>query len=156
MRFIWWESAMNAEREQLTPQQRLTISRQALIAQLMGEQAYPDAPDDNTNQPPRRARNAHRTYWSAVAGNVVRRWWRRHPANAAGQIARPLLERYAREHPTKLIAVGAATGALVVLVKPWRLLSITAVLAAVLKTSDVADLVTTLMKKTANPRKDAS
>ena len=90
-----------------------------------------------------------------MAGSVVRRWWRRHPANAAGQLALPLLERYAREEPAKLVAAAAATGALVVLVKPWRLLSITAVLAAVLKTSDVADLVTTLMKKTTNPRKDA-
>jgi hypothetical protein len=93
---------MNGDREPLTPQQRLTISRQALIAQLSGEQP-------------------HR----------------------------------AREEPAKLVAAAAATGALVVLVKPWRLLSITAVLAAVLKTSDVADLVTTLMKRTTNPRKDA-
>jgi hypothetical protein len=31
------------------------------------------------------------------------------------------------------------------LVKPWRLLSVTALAAAVLKTSDVADMVTTLM-----------
>jgi hypothetical protein len=30
-------------------------------------------------------------------------------------------------------------------VKPWRLLSVTALVAAVLKTSDVADMVTTLM-----------
>jgi hypothetical protein len=85
---------------------------------------------------------------------VVRRWWRRHPANAAGQLARPLLERYAREEPAKLVGAAAAAGALVVLVKPWRLLSITAVLAAVVKTSDVADMVTTLMQKNANPRKD--
>jgi hypothetical protein len=150
-------NAMNIEREHLTPQQRLTVSRQALIAQLYGEQSYPDEID--AAEGPRRHRSGNassRPYsWSAVAGNVVRRWWRRHPANAAGQLALPVLERYAREEPAKLVAVAAATGALVVLVKPWRLLSITAVLAAVLKTSDVADLVTTLMKKTTNPRKDA-
>lgn len=148
---------MNIERDQLTPQERLTVSRQALIAQLYGEQSHPDEIDAAEGPPPHRGGKAGaRPYnWSAVAGNVVRRWWRRHPANAAGQLALPVLERYAREEPAKLVAAAAATGALVVLVKPWRLLSITAVLAAVLKTSDVADLVTTLMKKTTNPRKDA-
>jgi len=54
--------------------------------------------------------------------------------------------------------VAAATGSLLVLVRPWRLLSATAVLAAVLKTSDVADLITTLMSKSPSsprpPRKD--
>jgi hypothetical protein len=86
---------------------------------------------------------------------VVQRWWRRHPAHAVGQLARPVLEHYARQEPAKLMAVAAATGAVLVLVKPWRLLSVTAVLAAVLKTSDVADIVNTLMQKTTSPpRKD--
>jgi len=148
---------MNIERDHLTPQERLTVSRQALIAQLYGEQSHPDEIDAAEGPHPHRSGKASaRAYsWSAVAANVVRRWWRRHPANAAGQLALPVLERYAREEPAKLVAAAAATGALVVLVKPWRLLSITAVLAAVLKTSDVADLVTTLMRKTTNPRKDA-
>jgi hypothetical protein len=53
------------------------------------------------------------------------------------------------------MAIAAATGAAIVLVKPWRLLSLTAVLAAVLKTSDVADVINTLMhQKNTSPRKD--
>ena len=69
-----------------------------------------------------------------------------------------MLEHYARKEPVKVMAVAAATGSLLVLVRPWRLLSATAVLAAVLKTSDVADLITTLMSKSPSsprpPRKD--
>lgn len=91
--------------------------------------------------------------WTSVARGIVLRWWRRHPANAAGQLARPLLERYAREQPAKLITAAAGTGALLVLIKPWRLLSITAIIAAVLRTSDVADLLTTLMRIQSTPRK---
>jgi hypothetical protein len=148
---------MNAEHEELTPQQRLTLSRRALIAQLQGDRDrsadwLDAAPDASPRQGDDGRRRGHP--WSEVASRVVRRWWRRHPANAAGQLARPLLERYAREQPAKLIAAAAATGALVVLLRPWRLLSITAMLGAALKTSDVADLVTTLMKKTGTPRKD--
>jgi len=146
---------MAADRQPLTPQQRLALSRRALVAQLKGDRPEADQVDLYAFPvPAARPAAFDRFAWSSVARGVVRRWWRRHPANAVGQVARPLLERYAREEPAKLVGAAAAAGALVVLVKPWRLLSITAVLAAVVKTSDVADMVTTLMQKNANPRKD--
>lgn len=143
---------MAAEPDALSLQQRLAISREALVSQLHGR----SAPLDERSQPEELPRNpaAIQFGWSGVAMNVARRWWRRHPANAVGQLARPLLERYAREEPAKLVAAAAATGALIVLAKPWRLLSVTAVVAAALKTSDVADLVNTLMQKNTTPRKD--
>ncbi|WP_162585596.1 hypothetical protein [Variovorax sp. RA8] len=154
------ETPVAAERESLTPQQRLAISRRALVAQLQGREhraSNGEPADEAAAQQTRRETIIDRVAWASVTRNVVQRWWRRHPANAAGQLARPLIERYAREQPGKLIAAAAGTGALVVLIRPWRLLSITAVLAAVLKTSDVADLVTTLMHKNPNspPRKDS-
>jgi hypothetical protein len=158
----------STDRAPLTPQQRLAISRRALVRQLNGgEDAHSTArePDDdleyahNSDVPGAPAHEAasrgRDNIWSSVARGVVQRWWRRHPAHAAGQLARPVLEHYARTEPVKLMAVAAATGAVLVLVKPWRLLSLTAVLAAVLKTSDVADIVNTLMQKTTSPpRKD--
>ncbi|VTU21593.1 hypothetical protein [Variovorax sp. PBL-E5] len=145
---------MAPELRTLSPRQRLALSRRALVAQLHGDEPRQARASDDASSAPRRERNADRFAWASLARGVTRRWWRRHPANAVGQLARPLLDRYAREEPAKLIAAAAATGALVVLIKPWRLLSITAVLAAVLKTSDVADLVTTLMQKNTSPRKD--
>ncbi|RIX76677.1 hypothetical protein [Acidovorax cavernicola] len=152
----------------LTPQQRLAISRRALVRQLNGGEpdtptphrafAASDADDDleyahhdtDSGASPASPGRRHNV-WSAMARGVVQRWWRRHPAHAAGQLARPLLEHYARTEPVKLMAAAAATGSLLVLVRPWRLLSATAVIAAVLKTSDVADLVNTLMQKPERP-----
>jgi len=158
------------QRPPLTPQQRLAISRRALVRQLHGgedardERHLASEPDDDleyahhdasTGPSPEPHARGNGNVWGSVARSVVQRWWRRHPAHAAGQLARPLLEHYARKEPAKLMAAAAATGALLVLVKPWRLLSVTAVLAAVLKTSDVADVVNTLMQKTSSPpRKD--
>jgi hypothetical protein len=157
----------STDRAPLTPQQRLAISRRALVRQLNGgEETHRTArePDDdleyahNSDIPGAPAREAasrgRDNIWSSVARGVVQRWWRRHPAHAAGQLARPVLEHYARTEPAKLMAVAAATGAVLVLVKPWRLLSLTAVLAAVLKTSDVADIVNTLMQKTTSPPRE--
>lgn len=169
------------ERSSLTPQQRLALSRRALVRQLNGDadaandDAQPRAErdreledeleyafDDPSAAAPRRKRHpqnprrGRNNVWLSMGRGVVERWWRRHPAHAIGQLARPLLEHYARKEPAKLMAAAAATGAVLVLVKPWRLLSTTAVLAAVLKTSDVADLVNTLMRKTTSlPRKDS-
>jgi hypothetical protein len=154
------EMPVATERESLTPQERLAISRRALVAQLQGREHRADVREpveEAAAQPTQRESIIDRVAWASVARSVVQRWWRRHPAHAAGQLARPLIERYAREQPLKLIAAAAGTGALIVLIRPWRLLSITAVLAAVLKTSDVADLVTTVMHKNPNspPRKDS-
>lgn len=132
--------------EALTAQQRLALSRRALMQHLRGD----DEVQTSKGMPKKAGIVSNflsRTSYGAVIRNVTERWWSRHPANAAGQLARPVLERFAQQQPVKLIAVSAGIGALVVLAKPWRLLSITALLAAVLKTSDIADMVTTLMKR---------
>ena len=156
----------------LTPQQRLAISRRALFNQFDEEdddQFEVDAHVANRGSPdgmnaqfaapnPRRQKPGFLDGYIkgfpalAVARNIGERWWRRHPANAVVQLARPVLGRYARQKPAKLIAIAAGTGALLVLVKPWRLLSVTALIAAALKTSDVADMVTSLVHNTTNDR----
>ncbi len=141
----------------LTPQQRLAISRRALLRQLHGdhpEETLPPPYADEDDAYPYQPQVGEHVAWVSVARRLGERWWRRHPANAVGQLAKPLLKRYAREQPFKVLGTAAGIGAAVVLIKPWRLLSITAVLAAVLKTSDIADLVTTLMQNNSTPRKD--
>ena len=140
---------MPIDRDALTPQQRLAVSRRALVQQLRGE-APPAAPERARAGPqPRRAGRPSlfdRIAWLPVARSMAERWWRRHPANAVGQLARPVLDRYARENPAKLVAAAAAAGAVIVLVRPWRLLSVGALVAAALKSSDIADMVTTVMR----------
>ena len=160
----------DAERSFLTPKERLAISRRALVRELNGDDE-PDhrprgrpgaAPQEPAGMPsvddaggPGHPFRGHQR-WISMARSMTERWWRRHPAHAMGQLARPVLEHYARKEPAKLMVIAAATGAAMVLLKPWRLLSFTAVLAAVLKTSDVADVVNTLMQKNTSPRKDPS
>ncbi|MEJ7687246.1 MAG: hypothetical protein WKG52_09795 [Variovorax sp.] len=142
---------MAAEHENLTPQQRLALSRKALVYQLQGGRPAPRASDAASASPSDRPAGLLDHFaWTSVARSMTQRWWRRHPANAVGQLARPLLDRYARDQPVKLVTAAATIGVLVVLVKPWRLLSVTALLAALLKTSDIADIVTALMHKRSN------
>jgi len=152
---------MPIDRNALTAQQRLAISRRALVNALNGG-TPPELPSRTRLHPSGPTTPGHglsgflnKFEWAAVGRKVVERWWRRHPANAASQLARPFLDRYAKEQPAKLVLIAASTGALIVLVKPWRLLSVTAVVTALLKSSDIADMVTTLMHKNSSfPRKD--
>lgn len=60
-------------------------------------------------------------------------------------MAQPVLARYAREKPLQLIGIAVAVGAAAVVVKPWRLISVGAVLAATLKSQDMTRLVMSLM-----------
>jgi len=138
--------------EVLTAQQRLALTRRALISHLRGDDEPQDSTSRSIQQPGAIAGLLARSSYATLARNLIERWWSRHPANAAGHLARPFLERYARQQPVKLLAISAGVGALVILIKPWRLLSVTALLAAFLKTSNVADMVTTLMDKKNNRR----
>lgn len=147
----------------LTPQERLALSRRALVNQLRGGKpdsaqtdgfgrAYNANLDNEVHggRPPRPG-VLDRFAWTSMAKKVGQRWWRRHPANTVGQLAQPLLQHYARDQPLRLVTIAAAVGAVAVLVKPWRLLSVTAVLAALMKTSDLADVVNTLMHARPEP-----
>lgn len=144
---------MSADVPELTPQQRLAVSRRALLHHLQGRDAN-GLPDPKHHRPAAASGLLSAMPWGTMARNVVGRWWSRHPANAVGQLARPILQRYADEQPVKLMAGAAAVGALLVLVKPWRLLSAGALAAALLKTSNVAGMVTSLMESKDKPRKD--
>lgn len=139
---------MPAEQPRMSAQQRLAISRHALISHLQGD-------DESRPQAPDRSSLFGGLAWAPVARGVARHWWQRHPLHAASQLARPVLEKYAREEPLKLVAVAAAVGAAVVLTRPWRLLSASAVLATAFKTSELAGVVNALMQRKTSPRKDS-
>ncbi len=140
-----------------SPKQRLAASRAALLAQLSGDAPAPVSHPPGDGAPHASAATGWlgTVPWLPLGRRVAARWWRRHPANAVLQLARPALERRAREQPAQLMLAAAATGAVLAVARPWRLLSATALLAMLLKTSDVADVVTTLMHNNEPPpRKD--
>jgi hypothetical protein len=152
---------MTIDNSMLTPQQRLAISRRALFNQIdfvaegdKTEEQPQTHPRERELPPARRRGILDGIPWLQVGKSVAERWWRRHPANAMTQLAHPVLQRYARKQPVKLIGIAAGAGAVLYIVKPWRLLSLTAILAGLLKTSDIADMVTTLMGQNTGSHRD--
>ncbi|MBG9388131.1 hypothetical protein [Caenimonas aquaedulcis] len=72
-------------------------------------------------------------------------WWRHHPAHMALEVATPVLSSYARKHPAQFLGIAAAVGAVVVVARPWRLMSATGLVVALLKSSQLSNIVMSAM-----------
>ena len=131
----------------MTPAERLALSRLAIIEHLERRERRHDphsverdeerADNDGTARPPRRAGRG----WFGGAVNAAKTWWNHHPAQLALELANPALQSYARRKPFQLLGISAAFGAALVLTRPWRLVSLTSVLIAVVKSSQLTSVV---------------
>ena len=92
--------------------------------------------------------------WMATASHALRSWWRYHPAHMAVDIATPALSSYARRRPVQFLGIAAAAGALFFLARPWKLISVTGVLVALVKSPQVASLIMSAMSSSQNPKDD--
>ncbi len=92
--------------------------------------------------------------WVGHMRRAVRTWWRYHPAHMVADLASPLFREYARHRPLQLLAISAAAGAVVVIARPWKLISVTTLAVAVLKSSQLSHLLMAAMSA-ADFRKDA-
>ncbi len=145
----------------LTPQQRLAASRRAIVQSMHRDQrehSHGDRPDgasaqaaDAEDDPYVGTSRSNRTHSSGLNGlwRSVRRtasaWWRSHPACLAVDVVHPMVEKYAQANPLKLIGLAAAVGAAVVVAKPWRLISITGVLVAALRSTQMSSLIASVL-----------
>ena len=91
--------------------------------------------------------------WFSIARHSVRAWWEFHPARVVGVIAQPVLANYARKRPWKLVGIAAGVGAVVVVTKPWRLVSVGGLAVAALKSSQVSNFALTFLSNRKNNRK---
>ena len=73
-------------------------------------------------------------------------WWQAQPARLALEVAEPLFVRYTQAHPVRVLAVAAAAGAAFVLLRPWRLISITGLLVAALKSTQLSALAAAVLR----------
>ncbi|MDM0032263.1 hypothetical protein QTI33_08995 [Variovorax sp. J22P271] len=133
--------------ESLSPKEKLALSRAELLA-AMGDPGGGRL-DGSIDQPlPEPVRPL-----SARGGAAfVSRWWRRHPVSSALELLEPGLERYARRNPARLVGYGAGFGSLLVVLRPWRLLSLGAAVALVFKASNIAGEVASAIRTPAEPR----
>jgi hypothetical protein len=132
-----------------SPQARLAASRKALIRQMARDDgSFDDA--DSLHEPAADAgRGSQRSGTWQVLSQAVMAWWQHHPVQIAVDIGRPFLNNYARDKPLQLLGLAAGVGAAIVLVKPWRLVSITGLGLAALRSTKVSGTLLSLLPRTA-------
>jgi hypothetical protein len=130
----------------LSAQQRLAASRQAIVRDMNREDPDTAMPElEGSNEDITESGiDASSGSWDLVK-QVAVSWWRSHPAHLALDVAKPMMQGYAQDQPVKLLGIAAATGAALVLLRPWRLISLTGVTLALLKSTEVSGVVQSLM-----------
>ncbi|MES2189199.1 MAG: hypothetical protein V4454_03695 [Pseudomonadota bacterium] len=138
---------------ELTPKERLATSRKALVRYMNHEESGDNAGSDGS------ATDGLEGFGEAPDGSgawaMIKRtagvWWQHHPAHLALDVAKPALGRYAEEKPLQLLGIAAGVGAAVVLIRPWRLISVTGLLFAALKASDAPVLLMSILSSRHEP-----
>ncbi len=114
---------------------RLARTRLAIIEHVQHAQhGSPRPASHEGNGMP--GQDEHGRWTSLKAG--AQAWWENHPARRALKLAEPAIAAYARHRPVRLLALCAAAGALLVLARPWRLISITGVLMAAIRSPQLS------------------
>lgn len=139
---------------------KLARTRQAILEHVARRQRRHDpreetvqgfpAGDDFADEEPYESGSG----WFGHMQHVVRAWWRHHPAQMVVELASPLMRSYARRKPMQLLGISLAAGAALTVVRPWRLISVTTILVALLKSGQISHLFTAAMSA-ADYRKDA-
>jgi hypothetical protein len=101
-----------------------------------GSRPFADGPYESYD--PRQPRGARS--WMGRAERAARTWWQHHPAHMAVEVATPVLQAYAQRYPGRLVAAAAVTGAVLMVARPWRLISVTTIVVALLKSANLPNV----------------
>ena len=144
-----------------SPQTRLVASRKALFRYMERHDGQSDTnasdsePDSgDTQRPDDGHSNAGRSSTWRILTEAALSWWQHHPLQIAVGISRPFLNNYARDKPVQLLGIAAGIGAVAILIKPWRLFSVTSLVVAALKSTRLSTTLLSLLPRAA-PRSDS-
>ena len=143
-----------------TPQERLAASRKAIVRHMeRGDQTSQRFSTgaintDNANEgfadSGDSAHSQGDSNWSVIKKSA-RAWWHHHPAHVAIDVAKPVVESYARNHPLKVLGIAAGFGAAAVWIKPWRLVSVGSLTALALRSTNITGAVLSMLTSSRAP-----
>lgn len=129
--------------------QRLAMSRRAILEHIARRERRNDpreaGPRGEASSDPwdREARDEpplRGSGWFEQARHAAGVWWRHHPAHMAVELAGPLVAAYAHRKPVQFVGMAALAGAALTFARPWRLISITTLLVALVKASNLPSI----------------
>lgn len=136
---------------------RLALTRLAILQEVHerhgGMRKGAPTPAPASPQARERVQHAHAGSHSrlSVLAALGRGYWEQHPARAALELARPQLAAFAARRPATYVGSCVLAGGVLLLARPWRLISLTGVLVALLKSPQVAALLGQAMASGSRP-----
>ena len=108
-----------------------------------------------------RAANANKNVnaidWTGLVKAGLATWWRDHPLHVGAIVLQPVVTDYVRRKPVATLAIAAAAGAALVLFRPWRLASVTALGMSLVRSSNLPVVAASLVATVAeNLKKEQS
>ena len=101
--------------------------------------------------------NVNAIDWTGLVKAGVATWWRDHPLHVGAVVLEPVVADYVRRKPVTTLAVAAAAGAALVLIRPWRITSVTALGMSLVRSSNLPVMAASLIATVAeNLQKEKS
>ena len=131
----------------------LTQTRRELLNYLAqaepGESKSPDHRQPRGTNHVKSASGSSGLEWSSLIAAGLSSWWHDHPARAGASLLKSATEEYARRKPLQVVTIAAVAGAAVVLFKPWRLVSATALTLSLFRSSNFTGMATSVLETAA-------
>jgi hypothetical protein len=132
----------------------LTQTRRELLNYLaQAERTESEASDrkqPRLSAPMNAASGAPGFEWSSLIEAGLSSWWHDHPARAGASLLKSATEEYARKKPVQVVTIAAVAGAAVVLLKPWRLVSASALMLSLFRSSNFTGMATSMLETAAH------
>ena len=134
----------------LSPQERLALSRKAIVKHMSRHD--PEAQERQESKSETGSGTAKTLRYGKLAQvkHLMRMWWNRHPASAVVDLASPVLSNYAKAHSFKLLGISVLVGFILAIIRPWRMISISALLVAAVKSSGLSNALLTMLSSLAH------
>lgn len=83
--------------------------------------------------------------WMGLVKAGAATWWRGHPLHLGAVVLRPVVSDYVRRKPVATLSVAAAAGAALVLIRPWRIASVTGLAMSLVRSSNLPVMAASLV-----------
>lgn len=101
--------------------------------------------------------NVNSIDWMGLVKAGATTWWRDHPLHMGSTILAPVVTDYVKRKPVATLAAAAVAGAALVLIRPWRIASVTALGMSLVRSANLPVMAASLVATVAeNLQKEQS
>jgi hypothetical protein len=94
--------------------------------------------------------------WASLLSSAATAWWNEHPVRAGVLVLRTATEECARRKPLQTLGVAALVGAGIIVLRPWRMASATALALRLFRSSNFTGVAASVLDSATRRKEDRS